>query len=259
MPKSISPLRGFVLALTASLSACMVPMNAPTPMHFVDHAAATPPAKCLFVFLPGRGDRAETFEQRGFVDAVRARNLSIDMRAADATFGYYIKGAFVERLATDVIEPARARGYQEIWLIGPSMGGFGSLFYSRAHAGEITGALAIAPFLGDRDVIEEIAKAGGLKNWRAPARVDTPDRDTYQRELWRWLQAATQGKEQAPLLFAGYGKADRLAVADALLTAELPPSRVFLTEGGHDWSAWRRILESFLDSPDFATHCRAGS
>jgi pimeloyl-ACP methyl ester carboxylesterase len=243
-------------AMLLMLAACIGPMSAPVPMRYVDHPAATSPAKCLFVFLPGRGDRAETFEQRGFVDALRKRSLSIDARSADATFGYYTSGAFVERLSTDVIAPAKARGYEEIWLVGPSMGGFGSLFYSRSHADEITGALAIAPFLGGRDVIEEIATAGGLKQWHAPARVDTPDRDNFERELWRWLQAATQGKEKSPLLFVGYGTADRLSVADALLAAELPPSHVFLTEGGHEWSAWRRVLDSFLDSPEFAAHCR---
>jgi pimeloyl-ACP methyl ester carboxylesterase len=231
-------------------------MKAPVPMRFVDHPAEKARAACLFVFLPGRGDRAETFEQRGFVEELRSRPLSIDIRSADATFGYYIKGAFLERLAADVIEPARQRGYKEIWLVGPSMGGFGSLFYSRAHADAITGALAIAPFLGEREVIGEIVEAGGLKKWQAPARVETPDRDTFERELWRWLQAATQGKEKSPLLFVGYGTADKLATADALLAAELPPSRVFLTEGGHEWPAWRRVLASFLDSPEFASHCR---
>ncbi len=245
------------IAISALVSACIGPMRAPVPMAFVDHPAAATPAKCLFVFLPGRGDRAETFEQRGFVQALRDRKLSIDVRSADATFGYYTRGAFVERLSTDVIAPAKSRGYQEIWLVGPSMGGFGSLFYSRSHLDEITGALAIAPFLGDRDVIKEIIDAGGLKKWQAPPRVETPDRDTYQRELWRWLQASTQGKEKSPLLFVGYGAADSLSTADALLAAELPPSHVFLTEGGHEWPAWRRILGSFLDSPEFATHCRA--
>lgn len=251
--------RLLTLAFVATLTACTGLMQAPVPMTFVDHPAGSAPAKCLFVFLPGRGDRAETFAQRGFVEALRARPLSIDVRASDATFGYYIKGIFVERLATDVIAPAKQKGYEEIWLVGPSMGGFGSLFYSRAHPDEITGALAIAPFLGDRKVIGEIANAGGLKNWQAPPRVDVPDRDTFQGELWRWLQAVTQGKEKAPLLFTGYGTSDSLATADALLATELPPQRVFLTGGGHEWPAWRRILETFLDSPDFAGRCRKDS
>jgi pimeloyl-ACP methyl ester carboxylesterase len=248
--------RTTLLLTSVLLVGCAGAMRAPVPMRSVEHAAPQTPAKCLFVFLPGMGDRAETFEERGFVEALRQRQLSADVRAADATFGYYRGGTFLERLHTDVIAPAKTRGYREIWLVGPSMGGFGSLFFARAHAAEITGVLAIAPYLGQREVIKEITAAGGLKNWQAPPKVETPDQDNYQRELWRWLQAATQGREAAPLIFAGYGEKDRLRVADALLTAELPPSRVFLTDGGHEWPTWRRILAAFLDSREFAPHCR---
>jgi len=249
-------LRTSLLLLTTLLTGCVSALRAPVPLRSIEHPAPALPAKCLFVFLPGMGDRAETFEERGFVQALRDRKLSADVRAADATFGYYRSGTFLERLATDVIAPAKTKGYQEIWLVGPSMGGFGSLFFARAHTADVTGVLAIAPFLGGRKIIEEIKNAGGLKSWTAPPRVAVPDQDNYQPELWRWLQAATQGREPAPLIFAGYGKADRLSAADSLLTAELPPSRVFLTEGGHEWPAWQRILGAFLDSPEFATHCR---
>ena len=245
-----------LLAVGILSGGCASMLPAPTPMRSIDHAAASQPAKCLFVLLPGAGDRAETFEQRGFVELLRSRSLSIDVRASDATMGYYMRGTALDRLTTDVLAPAKARGYQETWLVGPSMGGFGSLFYARAHTPDVTGVLAIAPFLGDRGLIREIADAGGLKKWQAPARVEEMDRDNYQREMWRWFQAVTQGKEPAPLIFLGYGTSDSLGTAAALLTAELPPSRVFLTDGGHEWPAWRRVLESFLDSPDFATHCR---
>lgn len=247
-----------ILAVAAglALAGCVGAMKAPVPLRSIAYENPAP-AKCLFVLLPGKGDRAETFEQRGFVETLRKPPLSIDVRAADATFGYYMRGTFVERLSADVIEPAKRRGYQEIWIAGPSMGGFGALFYSRMHTADITGALAIAPFLGDRDVIEEITKAGGLKQWTPPPRVDVPDRDTYQRELWRWLQASTQGRETAPLLFTGYGRSDKLERADKLLAAELPPARVFLTDGKHEWPAWHRVLESFLASPEFSSHCRA--
>lgn len=245
--------------LFALASGCAGMLPAPAPMRSIEYAAAAAPAKCLFVLLPGRGDHAEAFEQRGFVETLRKSGRSIDIRAADATFGYYMKGTMLERLSTDVIAPAKARGYQEIWLAGPSMGGFGSLFYSHAHTADVTGVLAIAPFLGERSLIEEITKAGGLQKWQAPARVEVMNADNYQREMWRWLQAATQGREAAPLIFAGYGTGDKLRAADSLLTAELPPARVFLTDGKHEWPAWQRVLQGFLASPDFSTHCRRES
>jgi hypothetical protein len=126
----------------------------------------------------------------------------------------------------------------------------------RSHCEELTGVLAIAPFLGDRDLIEEIAAAGGLRQWQAPPRADTMSRENSQRDLWRWLQSATQGREAAPAIFLGYGTSDRLSRANSLLAEALPTSRVFLTAGGHEWPVWRRVLASFLQSPEFATHCR---
>ena len=253
------PLAFLAVLVSAITSGCASVLPAPAPLRSIEYAASAAPATCLFVLLPGMGDRAETFEQRGFVETLRNSGRSIDIRAADVTFGYYMKGTMLERLAADVIAPAKAHGYEEIWLAGPSMGGFGSLFYARAHAADVTGVLAIAPFLGDRDLIEEITRSGGLKAWKAPARVDEMNADNYQRELWRWLQAATAGREAAPLIFAGYGTADKLRAADSLLTAELPPARVFLTDGKHEWPAWQRVLQGFLASPDFSSHCRQKS
>jgi pimeloyl-ACP methyl ester carboxylesterase len=247
--------RAVTAAFALLLGGCMASLPAPVPLRSIEYRAPAP-AKCLFVMLPGYGDRAETFEQKGFIEELRTRRLSADVRAADATFGYYTHGTVLERLSTDVVAPAKAHGYQEIWLAGPSMGGFGALFYARAHTADVTGVFAIAPFLGDRGLIAEIAAAGGLKSWQSPPRVEPMNPDNYQREMWRWFQAVTQGKESAPLLFVGYGRSDKLEPADKLLAAELPQSHVFLTDGKHEWGAWRRLLVSFLDSPEFAAHCR---
>ena len=244
---------GVVAALQVG---CVALMPAPAPLRSVEYESPQQPAKCLFVLLPGAGDHAERFREKGFVEDLQNSKLSIDIRAVDATMGYYMKGTLLDRLEADVITPAKAVGYEEIWLVGPSMGGLGSLLYSRMHSAEVTGVLAIAPFLGDQDLIEEIAAAGGLRQWQAPPRVDALSLDNYQRELWRWLQAATQGREAAPPIFLGYGTSDRLSRADSLLAEALPASRVFLTTGGHEWPAWRRVLASFLQSPEFATHCR---
>src|SRR5262245_22491390 len=111
------------LALALLLPGCALFWRAPVPMRAVDYpaSAASAPAKCLIVFLPGMGDDAEDFEKNGFVEEVRRHGLSVDVVAANATIGYYSRGIFAERLEADVIAPRRARGYKQTWLIGPSM------------------------------------------------------------------------------------------------------------------------------------------
>jgi pimeloyl-ACP methyl ester carboxylesterase len=249
-------------ALVLALVGCARWLPAPVPMRSVAWPRTPGPpqgasrARCLVVFLPGLGDDADDFERNGLVAAVQRRRLSVDLIAASATIGYYARGTFVARLAADVVGPARARGYPEVWLVGNSLGGLGTVYYARAHTAEITGVLALAPYLGDRDVIREIEDQGGLAGWQAPPRVAELTEDSYQRELWRWLQAVTRGQEPGPDLYLGFGLSDKLAFQDRLLAEALPDDHTFLIAGAHDWKTWRRLFEQFLDDSDFARRCR---
>ena len=238
-----------VLALSCS---CLRLLPAPSPMRAV--AALRPGgARCLVVLLPGAGDSAEDFARHGFVEAL-SRAASVDVVSADATLGYYVKNTFLERFGADVLTPARARGYAETWLVGPSMGGYGALAYASQHPGEVQGVLALAPWLGDRDLEAEIRAAGGLAKWPPPP-PETPNADNYQRQLWRWLKARTLGGAPGPTLYVGWGRADRLGSADLLLAEALPPDHVYATAGGHDWEPWRALLGTFLATSDFARRC----
>jgi len=238
------------------VSACARWLPAPVPMRAVAWPAAKPNARCLVVFLPGMGDDAEDFERQGFVDEVKKAGLSVDLVAANATLGYYARGTFPERLANDVIGPARARGYEQLWLIGMSMGGLGTVYYARSHAADVTGVLALAPYLGEDELIEEIRGQGGLAGWRGPARVEVMNEDNYQRELWRWLQAVTRGQEPGPNIYLGYGRADKLARQDELLAAALPEGHTYLVDGAHDWKTWQVLLGQFLEGSELARSCR---
>jgi pimeloyl-ACP methyl ester carboxylesterase len=252
--------RGFLVCIALLSPACAALFPAPTPMTAVDHPAPSNPhptqAKCLLVFLPGRGDSAENFAERGFVAEVQRRKLSVDVVAADASLGYYLRGTVSQRLFLDVIRPRLYRDYQEIWLVGMSMGGLGTLMYPRQRPGEISGVLALAPYLGSADLTDEIRAQGGLARWRAPERVEPLNEHNYQREIWRWLQAVNAGREAGPIVYLGYGTEDRLAAADSLLAADLPKDRVYTAPGGHNWDVWRGLLVRFLDQSDFASRCR---
>jgi hypothetical protein len=72
----------------------------------------------LFVFLPGRRDRASDFGRRGFITLAQRRIPGLDCVAVDATLGYYVNGSLADRLQREIIDPASAVGYREIWLVG---------------------------------------------------------------------------------------------------------------------------------------------
>ena len=86
------------------------------------------------------------FETAQFVQAVYDAGIHADMVAVEAHYGYYATRTVVTRLREDVIAPARAQGYTQIWLVGVSMGGLGALLYVRAYPGTSRGWSPWRPF-----------------------------------------------------------------------------------------------------------------
>ncbi len=228
-------------------------LPAPAPMRTVtNRASATGQARCLLVLMPGIGDSAEDFAYHGFIEAVRQRELPIDIVSTNATLGYYAKRTLHDRIETDVLAPARKAGYEQIWFGGISMGGLGSLLVAERHAAELAGIILIAPYLGDDEVIDEVTKAGGLARWQPPDTIGAAD---YQRSMWRWLKAATENPASAPPLYLLSGDQDKLAQGHRLIGASLPPGRRFRTPGKHDWGPWKLLWADFLDHSDFRARC----
>jgi pimeloyl-ACP methyl ester carboxylesterase len=193
----------------------------------------------LVVFLPGRGDRPEDFEGRGFLAAARAAGMSADVLAVDAHLEYYRRRMIVDRLWSDVVLPARARGYRRLWFVGISLGGLGSLALAQRHPDAAAGILAIAPYLGEPDLVREIEAAGGLARWSGDP--SAPE----LRGLWGWLRGYATGAERPPLWLA-YGEADRYAYGHRLLASALPEGHVLAGSGGHDWTAWTPLWPQIL-------------
>jgi hypothetical protein len=50
----------------------------------------------MIIFLRGRGESHEDFAKKGFVDAIKRRQLPYDMIAPNAHFGYYMGETLVE-------------------------------------------------------------------------------------------------------------------------------------------------------------------
>lgn len=229
-------LSSLLLCSCAAFRAPAVPMPAIdlTPNHS---------GRCLVVLLPGRFASPEEFRSARFAEAAAARGLRIDLVAADAHLGYYRNRSVVERLRNDIVGPARAAGYEQIWIAGTSLGGLGGLIYLKEHPDDLAGVLSIAPFLGDDELIREIERAGGGAAWTAPP---PGEGEAVGITLWRWLSAGRPGSESVPL-HLGWGKRDDFDRSNRLLAGMLPPERAYPVEGGHDFKAWSLVWNEFLD------------
>lgn len=209
------------------------------------------PSKTLFVLFPGIGDIAEDFERRGFIDDLRRVAVGADAVAVDAHYGYYSSRVIHERITDDVLTAAIEAGYERIWLAGISLGGFGAVSYAARHTAHIAGLVLLAPYLGTSDLINEIAKAGGVGQWE-PGQIDEHD---YQREVWSWVKQGCMNGDAPVPVFLGYGKRDMFAHANGLLAQCLPAHRVFTVPGGHDWRTWKKIWRLFLGTAKDELKC----
>lgn len=197
----------------------------------------------LIVFLHGRRGSHEDFAEKGFVAAVKDSRLPYDMIAPNAHYGYYIGETLVERLKTDIIDPARAKGYEEIWLVGTSMGGLGALIYSRFYPEDVQGIFVISPFLGYDGIVNEIESQGGALQWE-PGEYN-PAED-WQRMIWHWLKQYPENQQQKPAIYLGYGTEDRYGEGQRLLGDILSYNHVITTSGGHTQKIMKRLWDIFL-------------
>jgi len=196
----------------------------------------------MFVFLRGIGGGHQCFEEEGLVADVRACGLPFDMAAPNAHLGYYIDRSLILRLKEDVIDPAKARGIQKIWLVGVSMGGLGAMLYLYVHPEDIAGVYLIAPFLGPQPILDEIGAAGGLLAWN-PGEYNA-DFD-WQRMLWHWMKTAVADHPEKNI-YLGYGASDPYKSAAELLSPVLPAHRVYTLRGTHDYATFKSLWKIFL-------------
>jgi pimeloyl-ACP methyl ester carboxylesterase len=223
----------YVVIAAALLSGCAGFYSA-TPLTSQEYANPTRNHPALIVFLPGIGDPAQNFEQHGFVKAAH-QAFNADVITVDAHFSYYWGGSVVERLHDDVIVPALQRGYKDIWLVGVSLGGFGSLLYARAHPANIRGVFLIAPFLGnpqdDRvDPAEWLAARNG------------------EDGFWEWLQGYAGASGNRPEIILVYGDQDKFVRVNRKLAELLPSENVDYLPGKHDWSTWKELWRHAIES-----------
>jgi len=187
--------------------------------------------------LPGAYHRGEDFLAAGFDAAVRARHLGIDLLFIDPELEHLTDRSLRDTLRREIVLPARAQGCS-LWLAGISLGGFMALDYAACHPADVDGLCLLAPYLGNRMMTGEIARAPGLAAWDPGALAESDE----ERRIWRFVQ----NRRPDPPVYLGYGREDRFAHAHDLLAQALPPACVDVVPGGHDWGTWKTLWENFL-------------
>lgn len=207
------------------------------------------PAPALLVLLPGALQQPEHLLQHGYVAAVRKRRLALDIALADLAMRTIVEaadGSAVDRLERQLLQPASDSGaYRQIWLAGISLGGFLALAHAARYPGRAGGLCLLAPYPGNRLLTGAIVRAGGAASWAAGMRDGAGEDRDDEALAWRWL--AQKDDAGAPEIHLGYGRQDRFACGQRLMADSLPPARVSVLDGGHDWPTWNALWQGFLD------------
>ncbi len=238
-----------VMALCLLLTACFPKGNAALPIPYVLVPAKTEATR-LVVVLPGRGDDLAAMRKTGMAESIQSAWPDADVILTGLSYDYYMQGRAPQRLHDEIIAPTRQRGYRQTWLVGASMGGMGTLMYDRAYPGEMDGLVLLAPYLGEKKLLREIAEAGGVARWQ-PGPVPAADSfDNFQRELWRHVQTWTRQPAAAEKVWLAYGDSDRLRKAVPVIAPALTPQRILERSGGHDWTVWSPATREILTRAD---------
>jgi pimeloyl-ACP methyl ester carboxylesterase len=140
-----------------------------------------------------------------------------------------------------VIQPGQEVGYEQIWIAGTSMGGFGAVVCSREYSEAVTGMLLLSPYLGPEKLLRRIEESGGLAQWTPPDDADDMEM------IWSWLQGYSRGEPRPQILLA-FGERDRLNRGHELLSSVLQEDRVLRVDGGHGWRVWDSLWPEVLEA-----------
>lgn len=226
-----------IFPLVLLLSSCYLFKDGAKPLETISYPQQNPSIKNtnikkLMVLLPGIGDTASAFNQHNFIGDVHKVAPDIDIVSVDAHFKYYQNRTIINRLRIDVIQPARAAGYREIYLGGISLGGFGALLYLKQYPNEINKIFILAPYLGEKEDFEYL-----LTNEKTPKILRS-------ETLWPWLTRLSPRIKNK--IYLAYGSSDKFAEQNGLLADQLPTSNVVVQEGEHFWETWEKLWPELL-------------
>ncbi len=228
------------------LSACAGGAKEPIAIQWQLYHTAAAPSENLLILLPGINNSLYRFEEEGFFDGIKQYSLNFDVLTVGAEIGHYMQGSLVSELKLRVIPFAKQQGYRKIVLGGISLGGYGSIWFNHEHGDDIRGLLLIAPYLGEAEIISEIAGYSDVGAWikhRPPVKDDTSISNLSSR-VWYWIDEDIQAKKNHTLL--AIGDRDKMYPAANLLAQYLTDKQVIIGSGGHNWYSWRRLWSDLL-------------
>lgn len=236
-----------LLILTGLYSGCslFIPKGK-IPIATETYPAAINP-KILMVMMPGIGNSASDFASNGFIEDLQTDYPFIDVITAETHFGYFKERSLTTRLKEDIITPAQDRGYDAIWLMGTSLGGLGGLLYAMEYPDDIAGIITIAPYLGEKALIRDIASAPSLSLWAQ----DYKGNDELARAIWIPMIQRYCDNQQPQIILAT-GEEDKFIKGHRLIAKCLPESKVHSTNGKHNWNTWKELWQQILESEPFS-------
>lgn len=227
--------------LISATQSCSYFRDTDSPISWTHYKISSDKTQNLIVFLPGIYSDMYSFEKAGFFENIDQYHPDFDVITVDVHLGHYLHGVMVEQLHQNVIQLAKAMGYENIVLAGISLGGYGSLWYNHEYGSEIKGLLLFAPYLGDEKLIDTIKLNGGLSKWRMTEKLEDAG---FGEKVWHWIDDDLSGKRSNVLLV--YGSDDKFAQAARELAENVPDSQVVEGLGAHNWPTWRVLWFSLL-------------
>lgn len=229
------------ISVIALLSGCYYLQNPSIPMENFSYPSKNGINKnnsnrILMVLLPGIGDGAEKFYQHGVVAMIQRQHPDMDVIAVNAHFKYYQARTIIERLRTDIIKPARDAGYDEIYLGGISLGGFGSLLYLKQHPKDIAKVFIMAPYLGEEPDYQYL-----LDN------PSTTPLTPTEASIWPWLTNLSNDTKRK--IYLAYGTEDKFVKPNSLLANYISPEQTVVQHGKHNWKTWEQLWPELLSKP----------
>lgn len=201
-------------------------------------AAVAGAPRVRMLWLPGAYHGPDDFVAAGFGAAAARRAPHMELLLLEPHLRHLHDRECLADLYGHVL--AAREPQVAVWLAGISLGAALALAFLADHAQLLDGIVLLAPYLGDRMLIGEIARAGGLELWQ-PGELAQHDE---QRRIWHLIQ--TRALDSVPLLL-GYGTGDRFAAGHNIMATALPHSAVHTISGGHDWPTWSLLWETVLD------------